>query len=667
MMSVIKKYKHLIVIAILVASRFSVLSAQDSSTPKSLTKQIDDFSALITTHQYQSVIDQGKQLLTKYPNVAELYLMVGLGYINLINQSDSAVYYLKQGFNRTNGDDRYSDQGINLQLSLAKAYQLNLKPDSALTIYDGLLRAIPAFQESLIVEINHEAATCINLKEELAHPIKIKVTNLGPEINSKYDDHSPLVTLDGSQLFFTSRRGGNDLPQMPDGQYVEKVYKGLAVSGNWSDSQLAQIFFKRNEHESAVSLSADGKSMFLFKNDMDGKNLYVSNWSDGRWGVPSKLPEPINSYSNETHCSLSADKSTIFFTSDRPGGLGGIDIYMCRKQPNGVWGEAINLGDKINTPEDEETPMFYLDGKTLYFASEGHHSIGMFDIFYSEINSDSTWSEPVNLGYPLNTPGDDLFFVPTIDKNRAYYSSSQFDDSEGGMDLYMVDFEPRQMNKLAVLEGRVKISKDVATIRVLVTRVDNQQLVGDYRPDPKTGEYTMFLETGVRYAITEVQQITKEVKLGEIEVKESMSYDNQKTPVSLSQIPIEAPLTSDERNLLSHSETKLDIDQRVDDETFDVRPDAVSQNVMSDGYTIQLLALRKNRLRNYLMFSELQVSRIREYRCKDGYYRYTYSSFATLEESLRMRQEIQKKGRYKDAFVRPVKQLNDMTLSSSKQ
>jgi Tol biopolymer transport system component len=666
-MSVIKKYKYLIVIAILVMSQFSVLFGQDSSTPKSLTKKMDDFSSLLAAHQYQTVIDQGKQLLTKYPNVAELYLMVGLGYINLINQSDSAVYYLKHGFNLTNGDDRYSDQGINLQLSLAKAYQLNLKPDSALTIYDGLLRAIPAFQESLIVEINHEASTCINLKEELAHPIKIKVTNLGPEINSKYDDHSPLITLDGSQLFFTSRRGGNDLSQMPDGQYVEKVYKGLAVSGNWNDSQLAQIFFKRNEHESAVSLSADGKSMFLFKNDMDGKNLYVSNWNDGQWGVPLKLPEPINSYSNETHCSLSADKSTIFFTSDRPGGLGGIDIYMCRKQPNGVWSDAINLGDKINTPEDEETPMFYLDGKTLYFASEGHRSIGMFDIFYSEMNSDSTWSEPVNLGFPLNTPGDDLFFVPTVDKNRAYYSSSQFDDSEGGMDIYMVDFEPRQMNKLAVLEGRVKISKDVATIRVLVTRVDNQQLVGDYRPDPKTGEYTMFLETGIRYAITEVQQITKEVKVGEIEVKESMSYDNQKTPVSLAQIPIEAPLSSDKKQLLSHSETKLDMEQSIDNESFDVSSDAVSQNVMSDGYTIQLLALRKNRLRNYLMFSELLVGQIREYKCKDGYYRYTYSSFATLEESLRIRQEIQKKGRYKDAFVRPVKQLNDMTFNGLKE
>jgi len=667
MMSVIKKYKYLIVIAILVMGRFSVLFAQDSSTPKSLTKKMEDFSSLLASHQYQTVIDQGKELLTKYPNAAEIYLMVGLGYINLINQSDSAVYYLKQGFNHTNGDDRYSDQGINLQLSLAKAYQLNLKPDSALVIYDMLLRAIPAFQESLILEINQEAATCINLKEELAHPIKIKVTNLGAEINSKYDDHSPLVAIDGSHIFFTSRRGGSELPQVADGQYVEKIFKGLSVAGNWSDSQLAQIFFKRTEHESAVSISADGKSMFLFKNDMDGKNLYVSHWAEGRWGAPSKLPEPINSFNNETHCSLSADKSTIFFTSDRPGGIGGIDIYMCRKQPNGVWGEAINLGDKINTPEDEETPMFYLDGKTLYFASEGHRSIGMFDIFYSEMNADSTWNAPVNLGYPLNTPGDDLFFVPTVDKNRAYYSSSQFEDSEGGMDLYMVDFEPRQMNKLAVLEGRVQISKDFATIRVLVTRVDNQQLVGDYRPDPKTGEYTMFLETGVRYAITEVQQITKEVKMGEIEVSESMSYENQKTAVSLSQIPVQTPLTRDERMQLGRSETKLDLEQGSDRDIFDVSSVLSSQREESSGYTIQLLALRKSRLRNYSIFKGLSVSQIREYRCKDGYYRYTYLSFATLEESLRMRQEIQKQARYKDAFVRPVKQLHDMTLSSSKQ
>lgn len=665
-MRIIEKYKYLIVIVILMMSRVAVLLGQDSSTPKSLTKKMDDFSSQLASHQYQTVIDQGKELLTKYPNVTELYLMIGLGYINLINQSDSAVYYLKQGFNRTNVDDRYSDQGINLQLSLAKAYQLNLKPDSALAIYDALLRSIPAFQEALIREINHEAITCVNLKEELAHPIKIKVTNLGSGINSKFDDHSPLVTLDGSLVYFTSRRSGNDLSQMPDGQYVEKIYKGLSVFGNWNDSQLAQIFFKRTEHESAVSLSGDGKSMFLFKNDMDGKNLYVTNLVDAKWGVPVKLPEPINSYSNETHCSLSADKSTIFFTSDRPGGLGGIDIYMCRKDANGVWGDAINLGNKINTHEDEETPMFYLDGKTLYFASEGHNSIGMFDIFYSEMNADSIWNEPVNLGYPLNTPGDDLFFVPTVDKNRAYYSSSQFDDSEGGMDIYMVDLEPRQMNKLAVLEGRVKISKDVATIRVLVTRVDNQQLVGDYRPDPKTGEYTMFLETGVRYAITEVQQITKEVKVGEIEVKESMSYDNQKTSVSLSQIPIEAPLTSDQRKLLSHSETKLDLEQADNSEVF-VAPSALTpQNFGSTNYTIQLLALRKNRLRNYLIFKDLDDSQIREYRCKDGYYRYTFSSFPTLEESLRMRQEIQKNGRYKDAFVRPVKQLNDMTLGGVK-
>ena len=147
-----------------------------------------------------------------------------------------------------------------------------------------------------------------------------------------------------------------------------------------------------------------------------------------------------DSQANETHASLSPDKSTLFFTSDREGGYGGKDIYMIKKDEHGNWGEARNLGPQVNTPFDEETAMLHPDGNTLYFASEGHNGMGQLDVFYTQMNPDSTWTSPSNMGYPINTPEDDFFFLPTIDKNKAYYASTHFSGNMGGSDLYRNNF-----------------------------------------------------------------------------------------------------------------------------------------------------------------------------------------------------------------------------------
>jgi hypothetical protein len=234
----------------------------------------------------------------------------------------------------------------------------------------------------------------------------------------------------------------------------KRYFAATKQGSEWSPGKHLQSFYRRSDHESAVSISADGKQMFLFKSDPDGKNLYTSTLKNGTWGTPVKLPEPINSYSHETHCSLSADGSTLFFTSDREGGFGGLDIYMCKKLPDGTWGSARNLGSNINTPLNEETPMIFLDGKTLYFASEGHASMGMFDMFYSYMQPDSSWIEPVNLGYPINSPTDDLFFVPTIERSQAYYSTSQFDENLGGMDIYLIEFDPHFKGNWLLLKAK---------------------------------------------------------------------------------------------------------------------------------------------------------------------------------------------------------------------
>jgi hypothetical protein len=647
-----------------------LLKSQNHDVDRSLGNQLNQISELISRHKNHEAIERGKTLLKSFPASPDVLLAIGLGYINLFNQPDSALYYLKKA-QKLIGSEDVSDTYYNVHLSLAKAYQQRLLPDSALHVYDIVLRKIQPSEEGWIKEVNREADISLNEKDLLSRPVNMKVTNLGNAINTRYDEHSPLITLSGSQVYFTSRRLGANVILMDDGQYTEKIYKGLSLNGNWTESLQMPSFYKKNDHESAVSLSANDNSMFIFKNDLDGKNLYVCYRTLSGWTVPQKLPWPINSYDQETHCSLSADESTLFFTSDREGGLGGMDIYMVKRLPNGVWGEARNLGENINTPYDEETPMIYMDGKTLFFASEGHNSMGMFDIFSSEMLPDSTWSKPVNLGYPLNTPGDDMFFVPTIDRNRAYYASSQYADNRGGMDIYLVEFEPRKLNKLAVLEGRVISTKDInqQVVCIKVTQSDNKQLVGDYRPDKKTGEYTLFLEPGKKYVITEVQQTTKEVIKGEIDVPVSASFSNNKKAIELSDIEFKKPQTDELRMLAVHA-----VDQQYQQEMGEAphqpllsfRGKKLGSTPADDsGYTIQLLALKKGKLRNFRIFKGLDVSKIVEYRCTDGFYRYAYSSFATLEKSLLMRKEIQRGNLFKDAFVRPELQLKQMMVISA--
>jgi tetratricopeptide (TPR) repeat protein len=673
------------------------ISAQDIDNAKSAEGKFFEVAKMLEAKQFDEAIALSQKLSKQYPTNPDVYLLWGLGYINVGNKADSAQMVLNKGLSLLSADEQFSESGINIRLSLGKAYQLNLQPQKSIDVYRQLIGNIPVDSLSLAEEINHEMQTCENAKLYLANPIALTIKNLGPNVNSKFDEHTPLISIDGQKLVFTSRRQHAGLSKLDDGQYPEKIYFSNNSNQAWSGSESTTAFYKRNDHESAVSVSPNGKQMFLFKSDLDGKNLYVSELTNNNtWGVPAKLPEPINSYSHETHCSLSADGSTMFFTSDRDGGFGGLDIYMCKKMPNGNWGNARNLGANINTSYNEETPMVYLDGKTLYFASEGHTSMGMYDIFYACMQPDSTWSEPVNLGYPINSPSDDLFFVPTIERNQAYYSTAQFNDNLGGMDIYHIEFDPHFKGKLAVIEGKVMQDGNAKTIRILVSRADDQQLVGDYRPDPQTGDYLMFLETGQRYAIKEVKQYTIEEVVGEINVSDEMAYSEVSHPLQLHDIGIEPPLKPTEQLLaqntvvpqtLAQVAQQSEIDPNAMAAAFATDPnknndgdkamvapsgqitvpsviatstELPSSELRMEGYTVQLIALNTKRLKNFNIFKGLDLAKISETKCKDGFYRYTYATFLDKQSSLAVRQKIVTELRFKDAFIRPVSQLADL-------
>jgi len=630
-----------------------VVQAQDKKQIRHENKQFFKALNYAESEDYEKAIGVLKELVNDSPEFMEAYLQLGLCYLNTNTGADSAIVVLKHGLEQMSAGEQSDTLGLDFFRVLGEAYQVTLQPDSAIMVYDELLNRMVGYERDDIEEVELEITKCENAKVFLANPIKLTITNLGKEVNSRYDDHSPLVNVYESLLMFTSRRRQGKLPVLIDGQYPEKVYYTLNDSIDWDKAKPLKVFFKNQEHESALSLSHDGKSIFIYRYDDTGKNIYVSYLENEEWSPPVKLPYPINTDANETHASLSSDRSTLFFTSDRDGGFGGIDIYMCKKDAYGQWGKARNLGPSVNTRFDEETSMIHPDGRTLYFASEGHNSMGRMDVFYAQMKNDSTWSLPVNLGYPINTPDDDFFFLPTLDKSHAYYASSRFNDNYGGSDIYKVAFDVAFEGELAVIEGQVK-HKDLhsGTVRIMVTRMTDKQLVGDYRPDIKSGKYTMFLETGHEYEVEE-KSLSKTIGESVLAVEPEMAYNSDDKVFSFEEIAMTPPL-------------KRSIIHRTLKEQNEAAVAAIEEEIKiidrPPFFTIQVLALRRKPLFASLYLKGLDMDDVQLVRCKDGFTRYIYGAFSDYQEAKTRRKQIIDLGKFEDSFVRRLTEINELRL-----
>jgi outer membrane protein OmpA-like peptidoglycan-associated protein len=260
--------------------------------------------------------------------------------------------------------------------------------------------------------------------QENKDSVSVIITNLGETINTPYDEYAPVISADGLMMIFTSRRPifKNDIAKKNQG--MENVYVSYYndMTWKWSEAKmLGKTVNQEGVNNSAIALSNDGQRMLLYRGDPDG-NIYESVLNGEEWSNPLKLPKPINSNKHESSASISPDGRTIYLVSNRNGGEGGLDIWVCHQDVKGVWGKAENLGPTVNTPGDEEGVFIHPDGRTLYFSSKGHNSMGGFDIFKS-VFENGKWGVPVNLGNSINTTADDLFFTVTADGKTAYYST----------------------------------------------------------------------------------------------------------------------------------------------------------------------------------------------------------------------------------------------------
>lgn len=293
------------------------------------------------------------------------------------------------------------------------------------------------------------------------HPARARIRNLGKNVNSPYPDYAPVLTQDETRLLFTSKRPGTTGGRKDEnGFYYEDIYQSKNLSSRkWSESgkydsaYLApkfgpfRFFFARaenvseintNDHDGSIAISPSGNDLFIFRYG----DIWKAGWSGTRWEKPKKLHQDVDARSSvEPSMCFSPDESTLYFVSDRKGGFGGKDLWLTHKQADGTWGTPENLGPRINSALDEDAPFITRDGKYLYFSSEGHNSMGGFDVFKSGIASDGSWSAPENLGAPINNGGDDIFYTPDATGNSAYYASLNRYD-EGDLDLYSVMYYP---------------------------------------------------------------------------------------------------------------------------------------------------------------------------------------------------------------------------------
>ncbi len=444
------------------------------------------------------------------PDNSNVNHLIGLCIINSPVYKEKAIPYLLKAIKNVSKNynkESYKERNAppEAYLYLGQAYHYDYQFDKALEAFNKYKSFVEDGDETRLKAVNQYIDWCINAKELIKNPAEIKITNL-KDINSKYDDHTPVINSDESVLIFTSRRpGGTGNLRDDDGRYFEDIYISKKINGKWSIPTGISSNINTTGHEATIALSADGKELFIYKDDDGIGNIYSSTLNDNKeWSKPQKLGSNINTSSNETHASISTDKNILAFVSDRKNGYGKTDIYIVRKLPNGEWGLAQNIGNIINTEYEENGVFIHPNGKSLFFSSKGHNSMGGYDLFYSQLNDDSTWTKPVNLGYPINTTGDDIFYVLSTDGRRAYYSS-QKEDGMGGIDIYKMDLVSLSENSSTVIRGYVKISgtkEIVKKVKITVYDKETNRIVGIYRPNKTTGIVTMILKQGKDYKIT---------------------------------------------------------------------------------------------------------------------------------------------------------------------
>ena len=381
------------------------------------------------------------QAVSYNPNQVRANWMAGQLYIETINKDRALDYFIRV-------KDLDPNYRFDIDYQIGLAYQYGFEFESAIEYfqkYYDKYYAQPKYRgkdRTRIENVKQKLEECKNAKLIINKPAQYSLVNLGENINSAWPDYAPVINEEETVMIFTSRRQeGNLSPNVDeDNYYFEDVFISRRENGSWGPAKNIGTPVNTSYHDSNIALSNDGNRLYIYKDTGRG-DIYYSEFDGSNWSEPKFLSDKINSSTYTEHSiTETSSPDVVIYSTDRPGGEGGIDLFACSKDSKGNWYRTKSLGSVINTKGDEDSPFMGYDGKTLYFSSNGHKGYGGFDIFKSVYDSASgEWSEPENLGYPVNTPDNELYFHPTKDGRRSYFASVR----EGGIgytDIFMVKY-----------------------------------------------------------------------------------------------------------------------------------------------------------------------------------------------------------------------------------
>lgn len=469
---------------------------------------------------YTKALELYLQMLEKDKENAHINYMIGRCYLQLNNDKTRSTPYFEIAYTKGNYPD-------DLLLYMGKAYMYAYNFEDALTFFNNYRTIIHSKKFELLegyydavmdgkIDYQHKITAgnfgvvdrcienCENAMELLKNPVNVSFENAGIGINTKYADYNPFVSGEESKLYFTSNRPDSLDSDLHD--LTSDVYSSYVKDGEWTKANKLGTTINTAENEECVFLSNDGKRIMLYQNNERATGDLFLVDTENESSKPEAFEQPINTIAHEYHGWISADESFMFFTSNRTGGMGETDIYMIKKLPNGKWSLPLNLGQNINTSYNEAFPVFDEKKKVLYFSSEGHTNMGGYDVFSALWNEETQqFQKAVNMGYPINTPENDMQFSLT-DNGRVGYLSAVRKEGLGDLDIYRITFNAIE-KRPSVIRGGVSI-KDADTLRkeiiatIAIKDVLLNKELDSKKVNPRTGRYIFSVENPGKYVLT---------------------------------------------------------------------------------------------------------------------------------------------------------------------
>ena len=495
---------------------FLVMGICANTYPELSKKQIkQDFywaETFVLFEEYNEALPLYQELLQADPQNANYKYRSGQCLINIEGRKHEAIPYLESAVHEINPrykEGKLKEKGApyDAYYYLANAYRINNQLEKAISTYEIFRKNLdPKIYDTTIVD--HQIESCRNAIEVMKDPLYVKKVNLGGTINDQYADINPVISADQNIMVYNR--------QTP---FQEALFFTRKINGQWTEPRniIPDLGLGQEEANYATSLSDDGSELYIYRQEQDyDGNIYVTRRQpDDTWTNLKKLNENINTKYWESHATISHDGKKLYFTSNRKGTYGGLDIYVSERDSADAWEEAVNLGPTINTEYNEESPFLGKDEKTLFFSSRGHYNIGGYDIFYSTLQDSGRWSTPLNVGYPVNTTDDDVFFNPLDEGYQALYS--MIDSGGYGLsDIYRIEIFSVDHPRKFLIKGVARI-KDLMplfsdSVKILAMNINNHDAKVTAYSNPVTGEYQFRLPQGTYTLTYEANNAETEVK-----------------------------------------------------------------------------------------------------------------------------------------------------------